>query len=301
MTFDAPPMHVFDVEAHRGGAGLWPENTLEAFGRSLALGVSTLELDVHLTADDDVVVHHDATVRGGLADARRIRELTRTDLPPSMPLLRQVAALLAERGADPVRVNLEIKYDALDASGLTTRDAFVERVVEALRVDGLVARTSIQCFDWGVLDRVGEAEPSLARNLLVSPKYLRSADGKPSPWFDGLAVDDAFVVTAARQGFTAISPIHGSPFRSGVDDPAYQPFTTAELVGAAHAAGLAVVPYVVDDTPTMRHLVRLGVDGLITNHPERLRDVLADEGRPLPPAFPGGADNLPPVRSVSST
>jgi glycerophosphoryl diester phosphodiesterase len=297
VTFDAPPVHVFDVEAHRGGAGLWPENTLEAFGRALALGVSTLELDVHLTADDDVVVHHDPTV----ADARRIRELARADLPPSMPLLRQVAALLAERGADPVRVNLEIKYDALDASGLTTREAFVARVVDALRVDGLVPRTSIQCFDWGVLDRVGTVEPSLARNLLVSPKYLRGTDGAPSPWFDGLAVDDDFIVTAARQGFTAISPIHGSPFRSGVDDPAYQPFATAELVDAAHAAGLAVVPYVVDDAPTMRHLVRLGVDGLITNHPERLRDVLADEGRDLPPAFPGGADNLPPVRSVSST
>ena len=94
----------FDLQAHRGGAGLWPENTLEAFGRALALGVSTLELDVHLTADDDVVVHHDPTVHGELTDARRIRELTRADLPPSMPLLRQVAALLAERGADPVRV-----------------------------------------------------------------------------------------------------------------------------------------------------------------------------------------------------
>lgn len=299
MSLDAPPVHVFDVEAHRGGAGLWPENTLEAFGRALALGVSTLELDVHLTAEDDVVVAHDPTVHGGLADARRIRELTRADLPPTMPLLRQVAALLDERGADPVRVNLEIKYDALDASGLTTREAFVDRVVDALRIDRLVGRTSIQCFDWGVLRRVGEAEPALARNLLVSPKYLRGADGVPSPWFDGIAVDDDFVLTAARQGFTAISPIHGSPYRSGVEDPAYRPFATAELVEAAHEAGLAVIPYVVDDEATQRSLVRTGVDGLITNHPERLRDVLTGEGRDLPPAFPGGAGNLPPVPSVS--
>ncbi|HEX5918081.1 MAG TPA: glycerophosphodiester phosphodiesterase family protein [Nocardioides sp.] len=287
----------FDLQAHRGGAGLWPENTLEAFGRALALGVSTLELDVHLTAQDDIVVHHDPTV----ADARRIRELRRTELPATMPLLRQVAALLDERAAHPVRVNLEIKYDALDASGLTSREAFVERVVDALRIDDLVPRTSIQCFDWGVLDRVGEAEPGLARNLLVSPKYLRDTDGAPSPWFDGLEVEDDFVGAAARQGFTAISPIHGSPFRSGVADPAYTPFATAELVDAAHASGLAVVPYVVDDAPTMRHLVRLGVDGLITNRPDRLRDVLADEGRALPPAFPGGAGNLPAGRSVSST
>ncbi|CUR61015.1 putative Glycerophosphoryl diester phosphodiesterase [metagenome] len=277
-------MTLFDLQAHRGGAGLWPENTLEAFGRALALGVSTLELDVHLTAEDDVVVAHDPA----LADARRIRQLTRADLPPSMPLLRQVAALLAERDADPVRVNLEIKYDALDAAGLTTREAFVAKVVEALRIDGLVDRTSIQCFDWGVLTRVGEAEPALARNLLVSPKYLRAGADAPSPWFDGLAVDADFVRTAAAEGFTAISPIHGSPFRAGVDDPAYVPFATADLVGRAHAAGLAVIPYVVDDEATQRHLVRIGVDGLITNRPDRLREVLAAEALEVPAAFPGG-------------
>jgi len=274
----------FDVEAHRGGAGLWPENTLEAFGRALALGVSTLELDVHLTAQDDVVVSHDAA----LADARRIRRLTRADLPPTMPLLRQVAALLDDRRADPVRLNLEIKYDALDAARLTSRETFVAKVVDALRVDGLVGRTSIQCFDWGVLARVGEAEPRLARNLLVSPRYLASTREAPSPWFDGLAVDADFVRTAAAQGFTAISPIHGSPYASGVTDPAYAPFATEALVDEAHAAGLAVIPYVVDDEATMRHLVHIGVDGLITNHPERLRQVLAGEGRELPPGFPGG-------------
>ena len=149
------PLHVrpFDLQAHRGGAGLWPENTLEAFGRALALGVSTLELDVHLTAEDDVVVAHDAA----LADARLIRRLTRADLPPTMPLLRQVAALLRERGADPVRINLEIKYDALDAAQLTTREAFVAKVVEALR-----DRRTGRAHQHPVL-RLGRAHPGRAR------------------------------------------------------------------------------------------------------------------------------------------
>ncbi|KRF02902.1 hypothetical protein ASG88_05955 [Nocardioides sp. Soil777] len=283
MTFDAVPLPVFDVEAHRGGAGLWPENTLEAFGRALALGVSTLELDVHLTAGDDVVVSHDPT----LADARRIRTLTRADLPPTMPLLRQVAALLEERGADDVGVNLEIKYDALAAAELTSRSDFVEVVVDAIRIDGLVGRTSIQCFDWGVLRLVGGTEPLLARNLLVSPRYLRPSPDGPSPWFDGLEVEEHFVRTAAAQGFDAVSPVHGSPFASGVDDPAYVPFTTPELVADAHDAGLRVIPYVVDDPPTMRALLAAGVDGLITNRPDLLRDVLATVGRDLPPAYPG--------------
>jgi glycerophosphoryl diester phosphodiesterase len=270
----------FDLQAHRGGAGLWPENTLEAFGRALALGVSTLELDVHLTAGDDVVVSHDPA----LADARRIRTLTRADLPPTMPLLRQVAALLDERGADDVGVNLEIKYDALEADALTSRRDFVEVVVDAIRIDRLVGRTSIQCFDWGVLRLVGRTEPLLARNLLVSPRYLRASADGPSPWFDGLEVEEHFVRTAAAQGFDAVSPVHGSPFASGVDDPAYVPFTTPELVADAHAAGLRVTPYVVDDPPTMRALLGAGVDGLITNRPDLLRDVLAAAGRDLPPA-----------------
>jgi glycerophosphoryl diester phosphodiesterase len=288
------PSPGLDVQAHRGGAGLWPENTLEAFGRALALGVTTLELDVHLTAEDDVVVAHDPVLGGDdVAEARRIRHLTREELPPTMPLLRQVAALLAERDADPVRVNLEIKYDALAAaadtsdSSHTSRADFVAVVVDAVRIDGLVGRTSIQCFDWGVLRLVGDTEPLLARNLLVSPRYLRASADGPSPWFDGLEVEEDFVRTAAAQGFDAISPIHGSPFDSGVGDPAYVPFTTGDLVADAHAAGLRVVPYVVDDAPTMQVLIDAGVDGLITNRPDVLRRVLAAAGHAVPPAFPG--------------
>ena len=274
----------FDLQAHRGGAGLWPENTLEAFGHALTLGVSTLELDVHLTAEDDVVVAHDPAVHGS---ARLIRELSRADLPPTMPLLCQVAALLRERGADPVRINLEIKYDALDAARLTTREAFVAKVVDALRIDDMLDRTAIQCFDWGVLDRVGAVEPALRRNLLVSPKYLAVTAGTPSPWFDGLAVDVDFVRTAAAEGFTAISPLHGSPMSAGVATAAYAPFTTEAMIVEAHAAGLGVLPYVVDDEATMAHLVRLGVDGLITNRPDRLREVLREAGLDLPARFGG--------------
>lgn len=287
----------FDLQAHRGGAGLHPENTLVAFGAALALGVSTLELDVHLTSEDDVVVSHDPA----LADARMIRHLTRKELPPSMPLLRDVAALLAERGADAVRINLEIKYDAMAAAELTSRADFVAVTLDAIRIDGLVERTSIQCFDWGVLRLVGKEEQGVRRNLLVSPKYLKPASDGPSRWFDGLDVEAEFVVTAAEQGFDAISPIHGSPFLSGVDDAAYVPFANGELVDRAHEVGLSVIPYVVDDPPTMAALVRLGVDGLITNYPDRLRDVLTELALPLPPTFPEPAAGARPARPRCSS
>lgn len=281
MTLPRPQ---FDLQAHRGGAGLWPENTLEAFGRALALGVSTLELDVHLTAEDDVVVAHDP----GLADSRLIRRLTRSDLPDTMPLLRQVAALLRERDADPVRVNLEIKYDAVAAAELTSRAEFVDVVLDAIRVDGLVGRTSIQCFDWEVLRLVGEAEPQVQRNVLASDKYLQPGREGSSPWLGGLDIDDhpgGLPQAAAAQGFHAISPVHGTPFLAGIDDPAYEPFVTAAMVTASHGAGLAVIPYTVDDPATMHHLVDLGVDGLITDRPDLLRGVMESAGLPLPPAF----------------
>jgi len=275
----------FDLQAHRGGAGPHPENTLEAFGAALALGVSTLELDVHLTSEDDVVVSHDPA----LADARLIRQLTRADLPPTMPLLRDVGALLDDRQADGVRINLEIKYDAMAAAELTTRAAFVAVTLDALRIDGLLERASVQCFDWDVLRLVHEAEPCLRLNVLASEKYLQPGKDGRSPWLGGLDIDDfaeGLVAAAAGRGFDALSPVHGSPFRSGVEDPAYVPFVTAELVEQAHAAGLRVIPYVVDDAPTMTALIQLGVDGLITNHPERLRAVLALHGVPLPSSFP---------------
>lgn len=284
----------FDLQAHRGGAGLHPENTLAAFGAALSLGVSTLELDVHLTRDDDVVVSHNPA----LADARMIRELTRRDLPPTMPLLREVAALLDARRADGVRLNLEIKYDAMAAAEMTSRADFVAVTLDAVRIDGLVDRASVQCFDWGVLGLVGQEEPRVRRNLLVSPKYLAPATDGPSHWFDGLEVAEQFVTTAAEQGFDAISPLHGSPMRSGVADAGYVPFATSELIASAHDVGLQVIPYVVDDPPTMAALIRLGVDGLITNHPDRLRGVLAAHGLPLPDSFP--ARNNRPERSVTS-
>ena len=217
-----------------------------------------------------------------------------------MPLLRQVAALLRERGADPVRVNLEIKYDALDASDLTTREAFVDKVVDALRVDGLVpARASSASTGeyW-----TASARPSLrwTRNLLVSPKYLRHADGAPSPLVRRPRGRRRLRRHRRRGGLHGdlADPRLALPLRRGRSGlPALR---DAALVDAAHAAGLAVMPYVVDDAPTMRHLVRLGVDGLITNHPERLRDVLAARAAAFRPRFPA-APATSHLRSVSST
>lgn len=314
----------FDLQAHRGGAGLRPENTLEAFGHALDLGVTTLELDVHLTVDGVPVVLHDRRLGagkyadtgpvvpgdpffpyvGGLVAELTVAQLQtldaggvpapafpdRVDVPGArIPRLVDLFALVAARGAQDVRFNIETKFDALAPHETAPRERFADILARTVREAGLVERVSVQAFDWELLRLVSVCEPRLRRNVLAAPKYLEPGPSGGSPWLGGvdLAVYAGDVVAAAAaQGFDAISPAHGYPFRSGVDDPGYTAYTTRELVAKAHAAGLDVLPYTVDDPATMRALVDAGVDGLITNRPDRLREVLAGGGLPLPTAYP---------------
>jgi glycerophosphoryl diester phosphodiesterase len=95
------------------------------------------------------------------------------------------------------------------------------------------------------------------------------------------------VAAVADEGFDAISPAHGYPFALGAGDPSYVPFASAELIARAHDCGLQVLPYTVDLPATMHALLDAGVDGMITNYPDRLRTVLAERGLPLPTLYPG--------------
>ncbi|WP_426246904.1 glycerophosphodiester phosphodiesterase family protein [Nocardioides sp. LHG3406-4] len=301
----------FDVQAHRGGSGLAAENTLTAFGAALTLGVSTLECDVHVSSDNVLVVSHDREIVSGPLTGRLIRQLTHDELrtvdvaglraadfpdrPVAtgllMPEFADVLALLDERGADEVGVNVEIKYDAAAPEAGAPREVFVELLVGAIRDAGLTDRASIQSFDWGALERVRRADSDMRLNLLFNPKYLKDVGSMPSPWLDDVRLADHGgdpIATAAALGFNAVSPIHGTPYTSGIGVPGYRPRVTPKLVEHAHSLGLRVVPYVVDDPATMAHFVDLGVDGLITDYPDRLRAVLADRGERLPTAYPPG-------------
>ncbi len=319
MTLDRRP---FDLQAHRGGRGLVVENTLPAFGAALTLGVTTLELDVHISLDGVPMVVHDrrlgpllrdtapATdgdpffpyVGGLVADytAAQLRtvdagSVTRPELPgqravpgAQIPLLTEVFDLAAERGAAAVRFNIETKFDAVAPHETAPRERFAATLVECVRAAGLVDRVSVQSFDWAVLRLVRQLEPALRLYVLAAPRYLEVGKAGASPWLGGADIDDFadLVDAVAAQGFDALSPSHGYPFDAGVDDPAYRPFTTLDLIDHAHAAGLLVVPYTVNDPATMHALMDAGVDGLISDHPDRVRAVLAERGMALPDAFP---------------
>lgn len=277
------PASPFDIQAHRGGAGLARENTLRAFGNALDVGVSTLETDVHVTVDGVAVLSHDRV----LPDGEFLSWLPRDALP--LDTLADLAALLDERGADDVRLNIETKFDVLHPDEVAPRERFVEVVVATLRETGLVERASVQAFDWAVLEMVRAAEPALRLNVLTNTRYLEVGLPGGSPWMAGVDIDDfdGDVVAAARgRGYAALSPRHT--------------LLTPEMVEQAHAAGLDVIPYTVDEPSVMDELITLGVDGLITNRPDVAREVVRRRGLDLPPRHPapsaGSGDGPPPGR-----
>jgi glycerophosphoryl diester phosphodiesterase len=268
----------FDVQAHRGGAALAPENSLAAFGTALSVGVSTLECDVHISLDGVPVLSHERTYAGRIIPLTTYDELVHRCPPGLVPLatLTDLVALVEERAADEVGLNIETKFDVLHPDESAPRERFVEAVLGVLRGSTLSARSSIQSFDWAVLRLVRAAEPALALNALTNTDYLEVDQPGASPWLAGLDIDDfgdSVPAAVSALGFTAISPSHS--------------ILTAAMVAEAHRAGLRVLPYTVDNEAMMRHLIAIEVDGLITNRPDLLRQVLASLGEPLPRQYPG--------------
>ena len=259
----------FDLQAHRGGAALAPENTIAAFANSLEIGVSTLECDVHVTADGVPVLSHERTYAGQLIAVRTLAELA------PIATLHDLVGLLADQHADEVGLNVETKFDVVHPDEGAPRERFVETVVEVLRSTEMMHRVSIQSFDWAVLRMVRAAAPALTLNALTRTDYLEVDQPGASPWLAGLDIDDfhdSVPAAVSFLGFDAISPSHT--------------VLTPAMVAEAHEAGLRVLPYTVDAAASMRRLVEFGVDGMITNRPDVLRSVLAQMDVPLPRSYP---------------
>ncbi|WBB81687.1 glycerophosphodiester phosphodiesterase family protein [Micromonospora sp. WMMD882] len=317
------PDRAFDVQAHRGGLGLRVESTLASFGNALQLGVTTLELDVQITEDGQAVVTHDRRVSAtkcvdtapvvpgdpefpyvgryvntlSLAQTRTLDCGTRTlpDRPGQlavpgarMPLLREVFDLVKRYRADDVTLNVETKVEAGAPHETAPREQFVQVTAAEIRAAGLRDRVTVQSFDWGALMRMRQVDPKLPLVALTNYDFLQVGQPGASPWLGGIDIDDfdGDPVRAVRSfGADAFSPVHGFPQNGTVTDPDYRPYVTKELVRHARRNGLAVIPWTVNDVPTMAKLLDDGVDGLITDYPDRLRELLAQRGRRLPEGY----------------
>jgi glycerophosphoryl diester phosphodiesterase len=325
---DPRPHRDFDLQAHRGGLGLRSESTLSSFGNGIRLGVSTLELDIQITADGQAVVTHDRKVDGNkcldtapvtpadpefpyvgkfintltLAQVESLdcgskqlpgfpQQVTAPGSP--MPLLHEIFDLLKRYHADDVKVNLETKVEAGAPNETAPREQFVQVAAREVRAAGFQRRVTIQSFDWGSLIRMRQVAPELPLVALTNFDFLQVGQPGASPWLGGIDIDDfgGDPIAAIKSfGAAAFSPVHGFPQDGKVTDPSYRPYVTADMVEHAHRNGIKVIPWTVDDPPTMNKLIDDGVDGLITDYPDRLRDTLAQRGFRLPTAYPSPFD-----------
>lgn len=297
----------FDLQAHRGGRGLMPENTLPAFENALALGVDTLELDIGVTADGVVVISHDASLnplivrdaagqwlpagKGSLIKSLTLAQLQTYQLgriQPGTPYASTFAsqkprdtrmptlAALFERvkalGANDVRFNIETKIEPTRPDDTVGPEAMTRALLQVVRDAGMASRVTIQSFDWRTLQLVQQLEPSIPTVYLTI--QTANTDNVRDGWTAGFRLADhgsvARMVKAA--GGAVWSPNGGA--------------VTEALVKEAHALGLKVMPWTINAPADLERLLGWGVDGLITDYPDRLRELLRQRGMPLPRPVP---------------
>jgi glycerophosphoryl diester phosphodiesterase len=285
------------VIGHRGAAGLAPENTLAAFRKALALRVDGLEMDVLLTADGEVVVHHDFALKPETtrtpdgkwikgSSAPLIKDLTLSQLrtydvgrlqpytlysrrypdqQPAdgerIPTLGEVLSLLRSGGQDKTTLWIEVKTSPERTDATPAPEKVVEAVIKVLQEGDFSPRTLFLSFDWRALAHARKRAPQVPAVYLslVSSGLDNIKPGRPgpSPWTAGIDVDD-FQGSIPRAVNAAGGKYWGPHYKS----------ITSELVEEAHHLGIRVYPWTVDDRNAMIRLMDMGVDGIITNRPD---------------------------------
>ncbi len=236
--------------AHRGGAAHGDENTLAAFGRAVALGYRYLETDVHATADGVAVVFHDATLDRVLGRAGRVAQLRWADLASVRVGGEAVVPKLADLlDAWPqVRLNIDVKADtAVDPTAAVVRAVgALDRVLLASFADRRVRRLR-QLLGPGLATSLG--------SRAVAALWAGSRIGRGA-------------ARVTRGAAAAQVPPNAGRLR----------LVDRRFVGYAHALGLHVHVWTIDEPAAMEYLLDLGVDGIMTDHLDVLRDVYARRG-----------------------
>ena len=240
------------IAAHRGGALLWPENSLLAFRNAAELGADLLETDVHLTADGEVVILHDPTLdrttngRGPvgamkMADVAKLKLKTADGklVDETVPKLTELFDVMQLGSA---QLLLEIKVNAQR----TPYPGIEKKVLDLVRANGLRDRVFIMAFEEATLTRVRAIDPDIRTVLLVSQGRAKNAAG---------AREAVKWTTAARANVL------------GIDHRVLD----AEVVSAAHAANVRVAAWTVNEESDLKRVIGLGVDVVISDRPDLAR------------------------------
>ncbi|MFD6163217.1 glycerophosphodiester phosphodiesterase family protein [Nocardia sp. NPDC060256] len=307
-----------ELQAHRGGRGLTVEESLAGFTKAIELGVSTLELDIVLTKDKMPMIWHDPTVLATkCADTapavpddpqfpyvgKLVHDLTYaqtqtldcgktlTDFPGQQAVPgNRIATLPAlfdlvktYRGAH-LRYNIETKVEAEHPEQSATPQEFVDVILSTVAAAGETGNVDIQSFDWRSLPLVRKANPAIPTVALYDDTTFVAGSKWLGPIrYEDFASDPLGAVKAL--GANAASPGYSAPYGKKAGEPGFGLVADKAYVGRAHELDLRVIPWTVNDKATIAAQLDAGVDGVITDYPDRMREVLQEKGLPLPPAY----------------
>ncbi|GAA5058080.1 glycerophosphoryl diester phosphodiesterase [Thermocatellispora tengchongensis] len=301
-------MHA-EIHGHRGARGLRPENTLPGLLHALQIGVDALEFDLALTADRRLVLTHDLTVSSvtsadtrpayvadpqfpyvgrpinslTLAQLRTLDcgvrlprhaddpfALTQVPIPDTrMPTFGAVLGLVGAYDADGVRLHVELKSDPTRPKLTPDPEMFTELVLTELERHHRLGGAAILSFDWRILRAAAKLAPQVPRFALIERDTMAPA------WLDGLDLADFggdVPAAAAAAGGTTVSPEYVL-----VDEA---------FMAAAGRAGLPVVPWTVNRAEDAARLLDLGVSGVVTDYPDRMRELWTERGMSVPAPVP---------------
>lgn len=256
------------IHGHRGSRGTLPENCLPSFEEAWKAKADFFELDVHLSKDDVPIVFHDPVItRRVCVDAEKpvtVRSLPAAAIvgfdcgsvpQPNFPkqkllpgtkisTLESVLKWVASE-ATGIGVNIEIKLEAVRPEELPSPEGISRRVLEVVDKYHLEDRVILQSFDFRPLGEIRRLKPDMAMSCL----FERATD---------------FVAEAKKVGANIIGP--------------FFQLLDASIVKKAHAAGIEVLPWTVNEPADWRKVLDLGVDGIITDYPRTLYEEMKKNG-----------------------
>ena len=310
----APQMaHALDLQGHRGARGLAPENTLQGFAHALGIGVTTLELDIAITQDGVLVISHDPALnpditrtadgrfleaRGPLIRDLAFDQLLRYDVgrlkPGSeyasrhpqqqpadgarIPALAALFALVKKSGNTRVRFAIETKLTPLAPQETWAPAPFARALIAAIRDAGVASRSTILSFDWRTLAVVQQEAPEIGTVYLSAQQpwldNIGAGRAEGSAWTAGVQHKDHGSVP---QMIKAAGGRIWSCFFGDLD---------AAKVREAHRLGLQVLAWTVNEPVQIARMLDLGVDGIVSDRPDRVREEMKRRGLALPAATP---------------
>ncbi|WP_411767725.1 glycerophosphodiester phosphodiesterase family protein [Winogradskyella sp. A3E31] len=272
------PNKGLDIQGHRGFRGLYPENSLIGFEKAIDLGVTTLELDIAITKDNEVIVTHEPFIsrkiclnpKGEIIDEKfdmqyNLYKMTHNEIKlfdcgskvhPDFseqekikvykPLLSEVFDLIKQKESD-VRLNIELKSDPSYYGYFTPKPKdYVTIVLNTIEENGFLDKVNLQSFDINILEEIHSQHPSMKIALLI--------DGNES-------------IEEKRDQLS---------FKPEIISP-YFLLLHKELVVSLQEEGYKVIPWTVNTESELKGMLNFRVDGIITDYPNRLFTILNED------------------------